>query len=263
MGRKDFYIRMRFAGSPVRRIALGSISNQGARSYQEDSFGFSSIRKGDVDKFGFSAIVADGMGGLSGGAQVSGFVVSSMIEMLKTRDSSIPVHLFLSNALCTINNRVAEMGMSGGSTAVSVLCQPDGIHWGTVGDSRVYLFRDETLTVLNEDSDYFNRLIEDVISGDMTFEEAKDDSKKDALDHYIGYKGVITPDVNAKPLKPAHKDKLLLCSDGVYNALSTVELCEALSNPAQQAAEVIESGVMSKGYSNQDNFTAIVLEFIR
>lgn len=263
MGRKGFFIRMKFSGSDVKRIALGSVNNQGARSYQEDSFGFSSIDKAEVEKNGFTAIVADGMGGLSGGAQVSDYVVSSMLSMQMNRDPAAPIYMHLSRSLSAVNNGILQSGMTGGSTAVVVMCLPTGIYWCTVGDSRVYLFREGKLTVMNEDSDYMNRLIEKVISGELTFEEAGEDKKKDSLTQYMGHKGGIAPDVNAKPLVPKRNDKLLLCTDGVYNALTASELKEALSKPAEEAAALIESKVVSKGYSTQDNFTAIVLEFIR
>lgn len=263
MGRRAFFVRMRFEDSDVRKITLGSIRNQGARNYQEDSFGFSSVNKKDIEKYGFTAMVADGMGGLSGGAQVSDYVVTSMLEMQKSRDVSAPVHIHLSRALHTINNNVLLSGMKGGSTAAAVMCLPAGIHWCTVGDSRVYLFRDGNLTLLNEDSDYLNRLIDQVISDEMTYEEANENSKKDALAQYMGYKGGIEPDVNSKPLVPKKDDKILICSDGVYNALSEAELSGALASPADEAAEIIENIVISKAYSNQDNFTAVVLGFIR
>ena len=263
MARNDFFIKMSFNGSDVHKIALGCVSNQGARSYQEDSFGFSSIQQKDVERYGFTAIVADGMGGLQGGAQVSSYVVSAMLDMQLNRDLSVPVHLHLSRALCRVNDNILHSGMSGGSTAVVMMCLPMGIHWCTVGDSRVYLFRDGCLTVMNEDSDYMNKLIEQVISGEMTFEEAEDDAKKDSLTQYMGYKGGIKPDVNPKPIVPRHGDKLMLCSDGVYNALTEAELLDALSRPAEEAAAAIENMVITKGYSTQDNFTAVVLEFVR
>lgn len=263
MGRSKFFIPMKFAGSEARKIAFGSISNQGARKYQEDSFGFSSIEKEDIENYGFTAIVADGMGGLSEGGRVSGYVVSAVLEMQKKRSPSIPVHIHLSQALQAANSGVLESGIKGGSTAATVMCLPEGVHWCTVGDSRVYLFRGGTLTALNEDSDYLNSLIERVISGDISYSEADGNSKKDALAQYIGFKGEITPDGNSKPFVPQKNDKLLVCSDGVYNALSAEELSETLTGNAARAAQLIEKRVLAKGYSNQDNFTAIVLEFTR
>ncbi len=254
---------MKFTCSEIKKIAFGSISNRGARNYQEDSFGFSSFEKKSVKKYGFSAVVADGMGGLSEGDRVSAYVVSSALELLKSRSPSVPVHVHLANSLKMINEGVLSSGIRGGSTAVVVTCLPEGIYWCTAGDSRVYLFREGCLTALNEDSDYMNGLIEQIISGEMTFEEADGDAKKDALAGYIGHKGGIVPDGNSKPFVPQTGDKLLVCTDGVYNALTAEELTEALVFEASEAAQVIENRVLAKGYSNQDNFTAVVLEFIR
>lgn len=262
MKQDGFFVRMKIAGSDVRRISLGCISNQGARNYQEDSFGFSSLKQADVSKRGFSAVVADGMGGLSGGDKVSRYVVSSMIEMHKNRTVSLPVPMYLSQCMCAINNAVLSSGTNGGSTAVTIMCLPSGVYWCTVGDSRIYLFRGGKLTALNEDSDYLNQLLEEVVSGGMTCEEASGDLKKDALAQYIGCKGGIVPDSNVKPFIPQINDKLLMCSDGVYNALPDSEIIEALAFEANEAANIIESKVLAKGYRNQDNFTAVVLEFI-
>lgn len=256
------YIRMRFDGSGAKKIAFGCLNNQGARNYQEDSFGFSSVNPKDIKKQGFTAIIADGMGGLSGGAQISQYFVMSMLEMQKNRDPDIPVNIYLSRAVRAVNSGVLSSGMRGGTTAAVVMCLPVGIYWCTVGDSRIYLAREGGLTALNEDSDYLNRLFEKVISGEMTYEEASGDSKKDALNQYIGYKGGIYPDINSKPFIPRNKDKILICTDGVYNALSNEELLSALKSPASEAAELIESKVLSKAYSDQDNFTAIILEFL-
>lgn len=263
MGRSKFFVRMKFEGSEARRIAFGSISNRGARNYQEDSFGFSSFKKEDVKNYGFSAVVADGMGGLSGGDRISSYVVSEMLEMQKSRNAAASVHIYLAQALQMINSSVLASGIKGGSTAAAVTCLPGGVYWCTVGDSRVYLFREGRLIALNEDSDYMNDLIEQVIAGYITFREAYGNPKKDALARYIGYKGGITPDGNIKPFVPKKNDKLLLCSDGVYNALTTAELIESLRLEPFAAAQDIENRVFAKRYSNQDNFTAVVLGFIR
>ncbi len=262
MRRGGLWVRMKFAGSEVKRIGIGCISDRGAREYQEDSFGFSSVEKGEIARYGFTAVVADGMGGLTDGGRVSAYVVSSVLAMQKGRDEGVPVHLYLSRGLCEINRNVLASGAGGGSTAVVVLCTKEGIHWCTAGDSRVYLCRDGRLTPLNEDGDYMNRLIDRVIEGDLTYDEAGEDAQKDALAQYIGCQGELSPDVNAKPLVPEKGDKLLLCTDGVYNALTGQELAAALQHPAGEAAEALKNGVKEKGYAHQDNFTAIVLEFI-
>lgn len=261
MKNHDFSVRIRFQGSDVSEIAIGSISGSGARAYQEDSFGFSSVEAVDVSKYGLTAVVADGMGGVHGGKVISAYTVSAVLERLKERDPSAPLSLYLSNLLKVINSDVHDERIAGGTTAAIVTCVPEGVFWATVGDSRVYLYRNRFLTMLNEDSDYFNRLLEEVIAGKRTYNDAFRDPKKDALAEYIGYKGKITPDGNLRPLIPVKDDRILICSDGVYNALETDELSEALSQPAMQSAAFMEQKIVAKNYSNQDNFTAVVLEF--
>ena len=115
---------------------------------------------------------------------------------------------------------------------------------------------------LSEDGDYQNRLLDDVIAQRLSFEEVIANEKKDSLVYYIGSKSEPMPDVNIRPLVPRSGDKLLICSDGVYNALSDKEMSLALFQPAQQAADALASAIINKNYTNQDNNTMIVLEFI-
>ena len=254
-------IPLNFNGTKVNTISIGSLCSQGTRSYQDDSFGFSSIKSSDVKKHGFTAVVADGMGGLSNGDMISRYVVSSLIDMDRKYDPSVPVYICLSSAMRQINQSVATSGMKGGSTAAAVKCCTEGIYWCAVGDSRIYLFRDGFLTMLNEDSDHFNSLLSKVISAEISFSQADSDPERDSLESYIGCRSTIVTDCNKKPLIPQVNDKLLICSDGVYNALSDNEIKAALHYDAVSAADTLKNTVSAKGYVNQDNFTAIILEF--
>jgi serine/threonine protein phosphatase PrpC len=117
------------------------------------------------------------------------------------------------------------------------------------------------LTQLNEDCDYLNQLFDKLIEGSITYREAAGNPQKDSLVQYIGMKGVITPDCNIRPLLPQKQDKILICSDGVYNSLEEAELGELLKQPAQSAADAILGRNLEKNIPHQDNFTAVVLEF--
>lgn len=256
-----FKVDLRIDGSNVRKIAIGNSQDRGARDYQEDSFGYSSLESTVVSQYGFIAAVADGMGGLSCGDKVSAFTVSSILEM-KAGADGLPPHVSFTRTMREINQRVAESGLGGGCTAAAVLCTKSGVYWCSVGDSRIYLFRNETLCRLTEDSDYHNVLFDQVINGDMSCTQAANDPQKDSLAHYIGYSGEITPDVNIRPFIPRRRDRILICSDGVYNALSDSELSRSLLLHAHEAADDIMSRIILKNYSNQDNYTSVVLEFI-
>ena len=253
-----FVVSLNISGSDVTEISIGNAQSRGARDYQEDRFGYTPLDK--VDSNGFVAVVADGMGGLAAGDKVSSYVVSSLLRM---RDliSRGNVSDKFREMVSQLNHDVVHGGTGGGCTLAAAYCRSDGIYWCSVGDSRIYLFRSGMVFQLSEDGDYQNQLLDDVIAQRLSFEDMIANKKKDSLVHYIGSKSEPMPDVNIRPLVPRSGDKLLICSDGVYNALSDEEMSLALSQPAQQAADALASAIINKNYTNQDNNTMIVLEF--
>lgn len=261
MGTAGFSVRMRFDGSPVRQILIGNSQDRGARNYQEDSFGFTSLGKSETAKNGFMAIVADGMGGLSCGDKISSYVVSAMLEMRKQVNDMVPVHIRFNQMITSMNQAVVGSGTGGGSTVSAVLCCTKGLFWCSCGDSRIYLCRKGSLIQLSEDRDYMRDLLNMVIEDDISYYDADNDEQKDSLAQYIGADKELYPDCNIRPLVPAIGDKLLICSDGVYNALTPQELMIALSSDAQTAADEIKQKINTKNYPTQDNFTSVILEF--
>lgn len=243
--------------SDVVRISLGSAQSCGTREHQEDSFGYTPIYR--IDSNGFLAVVADGIGGLTDGDKASSYVVTSLLGMSDLIGGRNIADKF--RRLVSQLNYDVFHGGTGGCTLAAVYCCKDGIYWCSVGDSRIYLYRGGMAFQMSEDSNYQNQLLDDVIAQKLSFKEAIENEKKDSLVHYIGSKSEPIPDVNIHPLVPRSGDKLLICSDGVYNALSTEEISHALLNPAQQAADALASAITDKNYTDQDNSTMIVLEF--
>lgn len=255
-----FSVNLNILGSDVKQIILGNAQDRGSRPYQEDSFGYTPLDK--AGKEGFSAVVADGMGGLAAGDKVSAYAVSGLLSMGGRIKGKMPVHLEFAKLISEINRSVVYGGSGGGCTFAAVYCCRSGVYWCSVGDSRIYIFRGGLLFQLSEDGDYQNQLLDDVIAEEMTFEEMMENEKKDSLVQYIGSTSEIVPDMNIRPLLPSSGDKLLICSDGVYNALSVEEMEQAMQYPAHQAADALLSFIKSKNYDNQDNNTSIVLEFV-
>lgn len=254
-------IQLKILGTPITRIAIGNSQNRGMRDYQEDSFGFSPIDKASVTGNGFAAVVADGMGGLTDSASVSGFAVSSVIAAVPALGNETNVSLRLKALAEEINRNVYAMQIGGGSTLAAVYCRNDGVYWCSVGDSRIYLFRSGKLWQVTEDADYFTDLLSEVLDGKITYDEADENPRKTALTHYIGDSSAVFAETNARAFLPLSGDKLLICSDGVYNALDESELTAILDSSPQEAADRIASVINGKGYENQDNFTSVILAF--
>lgn len=239
-------------------VSAGCVQHQGAREYQEDSVGFTPVDGDPMD--GFLAVVADGMGGMASGSFVSGWTVRRMLEA-EIGSGHTPVYQQFTEAARRISGEIAAGGSRGGSTMAAVFLDRSGVHICSVGDSRVYLQRGGVLTQLTEDGDYMNVLLGRVINGELTMAQAAEDSEKDSLTQFMGGGVNIQPDVNVIPIRPQAGDRLLICSDGVYNALSDKTLMQSLTLTAAGAAEDIMGRVLARGFSNQDNLTAAVLEF--
>lgn len=254
-----FSVSLRISGSDVNEISIGNAQNRGARDYQEDSFGYTPLDKADSE--GFAAVVADGMGGLAAGDKVSAYAVSALLGMRDQITRTEPVHVKFKQLISVINREVVLGGTGGGCTFAAVFCRSDGVYWCSVGDSRIYIFRNGMLFQLSEDGDYQNRLLEQVLAETLTYADMAENEKKDSLVQYIGSKSEPEADVNIRPLIPHSGDRLLICSDGVYNALSAEEMAYALARPAREAADALIGEIQNKNYENQDNNTAIVLEF--
>lgn len=239
-------------------VSAGCVQHQGAREYQEDSVGFTPVDGDPMDSF--LAVVADGMGGMASGSFVSGWTVRRMLEA-EIGSGHTPVYQQLTEAARRISGEIAAGGSRGGSTMAAVFLDRSGVHICSVGDSRVYLQRGGVLTQMTEDGDYMNVLLGRVINGELTMAQAAEDSEKDSLTQFMGGGVNIQPDVNVIPIRPEAGDRLLICSDGVYNALSDKTLMQSLTLTAAGAAEDIMGRVLARGFSNQDNMTAAVLEF--
>lgn len=257
----EFGINMTIYGSEAKRVLIGNAQNMGARPYQEDSFGFTELSDSAADGKGFMAIVADGMGGLTDSGQVSSYAVDFLIERFKGYDSSFSADMWLDETVRSLNYSASAMKTGGGSTLAAVLCSKKGIYWCCVGDSRIYLLRRGMLYMLSEDGDYFTELLDGVLREEISYAEAEEDDRKTALTSYIGSGKEIELEINKRPLLPEAGDTLLICSDGVYNALEERELAEILKEAPGRAAAGIERSVLEMGFSNQDNFTAVILKY--
>lgn len=239
--------------SDIKSITVNCAQNMGRRDYQEDSASFFGTKSSVV------AAVADGMGGMKNGKQLSSAVIEKMLAGMKNFSTDVPIYRQFG---ALVDETAASAAGSGsGSTVCAVYCCSKGIFWYSVGDSRLYLVSKGKICQMTEDGDYFNMLLDRVINGELPLESADSDPQRDYLFQYIGADRRLSPDFNVRPLVPKAGDSLLICSDGVYNALSDKELAEIVSDGIENSAEKIAEQVMEKNISSQDNLTALVMRF--
>lgn len=247
-------------------VEPGNAQNVGARTSQQDAFGFS--EKDDqhfVSHGGVLAVLADGMGGLANGGEASHLAVREFLAtyMAKTPEVSIPDALL--EALNKANNAVFQLAKdtkqedNTGTTLVAAVVHGETLYWIAAGDSRLYLCRQGRMTQINEDHLYAKELDRDVASGRISAEKALSHPERWALTSFLGQEKPEEIDRNIKPFSLEAGDRLLLCSDGLYPVLSERAMAEGLVGNAQLAAENLIQMVLAQERPGQDNATAVIL----
>ena len=80
------------------------------------------------------------------------------------------------------------------------------------------------------------------------------------LTSFLGMGMLSAVDMPSGPVEICPGDRFVLMSDGVYNARTGDELCRVLRKNAASAARCIAAGIAKKAYSQQDNYTAVILQ---
>ena len=209
------------------------------------------------------ALLADGMGGHQAGDIASRQAVEEIgiaWEATTIDDSEKAVQWFLQHNQQT-NQRIFEKGqsqptLSGMGTTLEVVTLLDNhLALAHVGDSRIYLFREQRLIALTEDHSLVNALLK---SGEITQEMAENHPRKNIITRSLGMPGSLEVDVAIHKIED--HDQLLLCSDGLTNMVSEPKITQILLEAAslQDASQRLIDEANAKG--GLDNITVLLID---
>jgi serine/threonine protein phosphatase PrpC len=207
-------------------------------------------------------MVADGMGGHRGGATASRMAATTVREEFQAADGrDIPAAL--ASAFRSANARVfAESqqnpDLEGMGTTGSALVIEDGkAHFAHVGDSRIYLVRNNQIRQLTEDHSLVASLVRE---GLLSQSEADVHPRRNVLQRSIGVSSSLDVDVG-NPIDVEEGDTFLLCSDGLHGLVKEDEMKEVAALPAEEAATEFVRLALERGAP--DNVTVIVARVLR
>jgi PPM family protein phosphatase len=249
-------------------------ATRGAREYQEDTAlvwpGDDPFQPGaDVATLpdgGLLAILADGMGGHAGGALASRMACDYFVGAytLPNGSQSNPLMNGLAAANEAIAAKVVEnpllQGM--GSTLVAVSFAQEGIHWVSVGDSPLLLWRRGEIVQLNEDHSLAPDLDRLVAAGKITELQARRDPRRHMLRSAVTGEDIDLVDISRKPLTLERGDFVILASDGVQTLDNTeIERIVAGYGPdgAAAVAAALIRAIDALREPHQDNATVVVV----
>ncbi|HWR44787.1 Stp1/IreP family PP2C-type Ser/Thr phosphatase [Sporomusa sp.] len=224
------------------------------------------VRKTNEDSYIFSPphlfLVADGMGGHVAGEIASNLGANTIQEYIKKCKQQFDWEQILKEAIIQANAIIYQMSQSKseclgmGTTLTAIYAEGSEIFWGHVGDSRLYLIRDNILQQITNDHSLVGELVQ---SGSITADEALVHPHRNILTRAVGTSDTICVDSGRFLQQPG--DRLLLCTDGLTNMMSEQEIlsiCLRPENPQTIVNKLVEQANQAGGY---DNITAIVVEY--
>jgi PPM family protein phosphatase len=238
------------------------------RSSNEDSY----CTRPDLGLF----VVADGMGGHVAG-EVASRVAVEAIEIFiqetagadKNRTWPFPFEPALSleanrlkAAFKLANRRIASAiadsndlrGMA--TTASAILTGPEGACVAHVGDSRVYVLRENQLNQITNDHSWVE---EQVRAGTMSPTAARQHPWRNVVTRALS--GGEDPEVDVTQIRPLESERYLLCSDGLFSVVTDDQIAEIMADrtvPLEQLCQRLIDAANAAG--GPDNITTLVLE---
>lgn len=255
----------------ISGVLPGNAQTIGAREEQQDAFGFSEIgEENSLSQTGALAVLADGMGGLQMGREAAHLAVQTMLKEFAERRAATgpslePISQTLWDLLEKANGVVYEtarkkgLALKVGTTLTAAVILQNQLFWVSVGDSRIYLYRNNELSQLNVEHIYGRDLDQKVLLKEITWESAQSHPDREALTSYVGMPELLEVDRNIKGLPLRAGDRIMLCSDGLYRGLSEDEMKEKLAGDPAEAAEALIQAVIGKKKAGQDNATVAIL----
>jgi serine/threonine protein phosphatase PrpC len=143
-----------------------------------------------------------------------------------------------------------------GTTCTAVVVQNEQVYFAHVGDSRAYLFKNGQIVQLTEDHTYVQQLLK---MGEITEEKAARHPERNVLTQAMGTKADIRIDLGRCVLPFDPGDRLLLCSDGLYEYCREEDLIRLLSQDSlpNVASELVQ---LAKNRGGHDNITVVLAE---
>lgn len=202
--------------------------------------------------------VADGLGGMVGGKRAAE-MTKECLDNFNPDCHSVEAHI--EELMQEANRKIMEIvenepDMEGMGTTVTAAFVMNGIvRWVHVGDSRLYLFRDDELRQITEDDTMAGFLLSE---GELTKEEARIHPGRQLVFQCIGGSGEFEADTGSFKIREG--DLLLLSTDGLHDEVPEEKIVRILESKIElkEKLESLVSTALDTG--GKDNIAVVVAE---
>ncbi|MCP4218054.1 MAG: Stp1/IreP family PP2C-type Ser/Thr phosphatase [bacterium] len=227
------------------------------------------VRKGNEDYFAgekisdreYIFVVADGMGGHQAGNVASKLGTVTFIDRYagqREKQKSIPATL--KNSIEAANAAILEKGAMEkdkrgmGTTFTAFAIENMQGCFAHVGDSRLYVIRNNAISQLTKDHTFVGKMVEE---GKLSMDEARDHPQKNILYMSLGARHSFAPDIS-ETFEVKEGDTYIMCSDGLNNMMTDEEIKEVCMahRPKNAVDKLIKQANRNGG---MDNITALIV----
>jgi serine/threonine protein phosphatase PrpC len=213
-------------------------------------------------------VVADGMGGHANGQDASRMAIQTIIDYILPKISEdrqmgdeALAKLLRDGVQCAnqaVHQRNLEARADMGTTMTTALVFGSTAYIANVGDSRTYLYREPGgLSKITHDHSVVASLVE---AGIIQPDDIYTHPKRNQIYRSLGEKSVVDVDSFIVSLKAG--DKLLLCSDGLWDMVRDPEIQRLMSaptpDPSKTGQKLIQAALDGGG---EDNVSVIIVSF--
>ena len=205
-------------------------------------------------------ILADGMGGKTGGAMAAQQVLSTAKNLFEAFSPVNETPASLLTEIATESHTIIRLAALSAekephSTLVALLLQPNRADWAHIGDSRLYRFHHDKPVMHTVDHSYVEKL---VAQGKLKAEDARDHKMSNLLTRALGM--ASPPETTLGHADELHPDDcFILCSDGLWHYFDDEELGHILATNAPRAAsEQLIELARQRAMGHGDNCTMAI-----
>ena len=204
-------------------------------------------------------VVADGMGGHDAG-EVASEMITASLARVNVEQPLADVVDSLEDSLLEVHQKIRAYsrthceGRTMGSTVVTFLLRESVGVCMWAGDSRLYRYRNHRLQQISDDHSQVNEML---ARGMITEEEARSHPASNVITRAVGASETLYVDITLVEVQPG--DVYLLCSDGLYGAISESLIVRYLRGGDMQASTqgLIEEALRAGA---RDNVTVITVQ---
>jgi serine/threonine protein phosphatase PrpC len=245
-------------------VDVANLSDVGCQRTGNEDYFLYIEPQGDEDfqRCGRLILVADGMGGCSGGEVASRLAAEAVRDVFSAGGDADDPRSVLIEGFQTAHQAILDLasetpelrGM--GTTCCAAILKQGHMYYAHVGDSRIYLIRGGTAHRLTEDHSLVARMVRD---GILTAEEGENHDQRNVLTAALGVNSdSVAGDFPVAPLELVPEDIILLCTDGLHGLLSDREM--ALATAEQSLTDACREMVnLAKDRGGPDNITVQLL----